>query len=132
MRTLSFLLIGAALAACAPVTPPGPNPQAQAKLQRLLAGKVAGQSMMCIPSYRADKMITIDDNTIAFRDGNRVYVNEMQGGGCSRLSSGFYTLVTRSTTTSLCRGDIAELADPASGMMVGSCVFGDFVPYSRT
>jgi hypothetical protein len=129
MRHSSLLLLGAAaLGACAPVPPPAPNLEAQAELQQLLAGKVAGQPVSCLPPSRSDQMITIDDNTIAFRQGNTVYVNEIEGSGCSHLSTGFYTLLTR-RSGNLCSGQIAQVADLNAGTTVGSCVLGDFVPY---
>jgi hypothetical protein len=46
------------------------------------------------------------------------------------LGAGHYALVTRQFSGSLCRGDIATVADLSSGMTVGSCVMGDFVPYT--
>jgi hypothetical protein len=52
-------------------------------------------------------------------------------GECSLLKSGFYTLVTRSNGMGLCRGDIADVADVRTGMTVGSCAIGDWVPYAR-
>lgn len=133
MRNASLLLLGAAaLGACAQVPPPAPNIEAQAELQQLLANKVAGQPVACLPPSRSEQMITIDDDTIAFRHGNTVYVNEIEGGGCGRLSTGFYTLVTRRTSPSLCSGQIADVADLNTGMSVGSCVLGDFIPYRPT
>ena len=38
-------------------------------------------------------------------------------------------LVTRSQGSQLCRGDIGTVTDMTSGMVVGSCALGDFVPY---
>jgi hypothetical protein len=73
-------------------------------------------------------MTAIDDNTIAFRQGSRVYVNH-PSGGCSRLNDGF-ALVTRTPSTRLCRGDIAQVVDMHNGFTVGSCTLGDFVPYA--
>ena len=134
MRGLSLLLLAPALAACTTAAPPQPrSAEAEAELQRLVAGKVAGPAVSCLPRYRADRMVVIDDNTIAFRDGSRVYVNQMRGGGCDRLASGFYTLVTRTVGgTGLCRGEIAQVADLTTGMTVGSCALGDFIPYTRS
>jgi hypothetical protein len=133
MRGIPLLLIGAGLAACA-TQPPRPTRtlRAQQQYDQLLAGKAAGAPMSCLPSYRSNDMVTIDDNTIAFKDGSsRVYINHMQGG-CSNLSAGPYALVTRSFGgAGLCRGDIAQVVDTLSHMTVGSCVFGDFVPYAR-
>lgn len=133
MRGISLLLIGPALASCA-TAPPQPTRSARAQQQydRLLAGKVAGAPISCLAPYRSGDMVTIDDNTIAFKDGSsRVYINHMRGG-CSNLSGSSYALVTRSFGGSgLCRGDIAEVVDTLNHMTVGSCVFGDFVPYTR-
>jgi hypothetical protein len=38
--------------------------------------------------------------------------------------------VTRSSGSGLCRGDIARVADVSTGMIVGSCAVGDFIPYT--
>ena len=73
-----------------------------------------------------------DDDTIAFRNGpGSVYINHMQGGGCLNIDSGRNTLVTRTPGPNLCRGDIAQIVDLGAHIPVGSCVFGDFVPYRR-
>ena len=134
MRVISVIIGGAILASCTAGPEPAPLRTAakQREYQLALQGKVAQRPVSCLPSYRSGDMRTIDDNTILFRDGaSRVYVNHMQGG-CSSLSRGNYTLVTRSFGGSgLCRGDIAQVVDLLNGMQVGSCVFGDFTPYVR-
>jgi hypothetical protein len=130
MRCLSLVLIGAALASCS--TAPEPrSPQATAKLDKLLAGRVAGTPRDCLPTYRSGDMITIDENTILFRQGSRYWRNDPQGG-CSGLGSGNYALVTKSYGSSgLCRGDIGRVMDLTTGIVVGSCSLGDFVPYTK-
>lgn len=131
MRSMSLLLLAAALGACSTTPQPGRTADAEAHLHKLLDGRVASAPKTCLPHYRADNMVVIDDNTILFRDGRTVYRNDFQGGTCSRLGSGFYALLTRTSGgTGLCRGDIAEVVDTSSGMQVGSCVLGDFVPYT--
>ena len=76
-------------------------------------------------------MIVIDENVIAFRDNaRRVYINHMRGGGCLGLDGGRNALVTRNPTGRLCSGDIAQVLDTSSRIMMGSCVFGDFVPFT--
>jgi hypothetical protein len=130
MRTPVIALIASALIGCSTAPQPeSTSAEAEARLQQLLAGKVAGQPTDCLPHWRTDKMVIIDDDTIVFDDGSTVYRNEIQGE-CSRISSGFYTLVTTSSGgTGLCRGDIARVMDTRTGISVGSCVIGDFVPY---
>jgi hypothetical protein len=131
MRPISVLLMGAVLVSCTTAPPQAPRRSAekQREFQQLLAGKVAQRPISCLPHYRSNDMQIIDDDTIAFRDGRRVYVAHMQGG-CNNLSYGTYALVTRQYgTADLCRGDIAQVVDTLNGITVGSCVFGDFEPY---
>lgn len=133
MRVISVLMAGAVLASCT-TAQPGPTRAAQKQLefQQLLTGKVAQAPISCLPHYKSGDMRVIDDDTIAFRDGNRrVYVAHMNGG-CSNLGSGSYALVTKQFgNADLCRGDIARVVDTLNGFTVGSCSFGDFVPYVR-
>jgi len=134
MRIFALALTAAAVSSCTAGPPPGPvamSPANQERLAALLAGKVAGPPTGCLPTYRSDDMIVIDEHVIAFRDtGRRVYINNMQGGGCLNIDGGRNALVTRTPTGRLCRGDIATVLDTASRMTVGSCVFGDFIPYT--
>ena len=54
-------------------------------------------------------------------------------GPATDLASGHYALVTTPDRQSgLCRGDIAQVVDLTNGMLVGSCVLGDFIPYTRS
>ena len=129
MRAIPLLLIAAAVGGCAAQPPASRSAQAEAKFQELTAGKVPGTPVTCLPAYRTGDMVTIDDSTVVFKEGSRVYVNQLIGE-CSGLDSGFYTLVTRSHGSGLCRGDISDVRDISSGVTVGSCALGDFVPYA--
>lgn len=123
----------AVLSACTTAPPPPRTAAAEQHLQRLLAGKTPGAAQSCLPSYRTSSdMVIIDDHTVLFRDGGRrVWRTEMRGP-CSQLGSGHYILVTRSFGgQGPCRGDIARLVDLSSGMTVGSCSWGEFVPYTK-
>jgi hypothetical protein len=134
MRLISVLMAGAMLASCTTGPPPPTYRSAdkQRDFEMLVGGKVAQAPISCLPHYRSGDMRVIDDETIAFRDGSaRTYVTHMRGG-CNELSSGHYALVTNQVgSPDLCRGDIARVVDTLNGMTVGSCVFGDFVPYVR-
>ena len=132
MRRIALLLIGAALGSCA-TTPPAPTRSAakQVEYERLLAGKVAGAPQSCLATYHQNDMVVIDESTVAFRQGsNRVYVNHMQGG-CSNLGDNYALVTKQFGSAQLCRGDIAQVVDLTNKFTVGSCVFGDFIPYAR-
>ena len=134
MKTLPLILAAAAaLGSCATASPEEMAAQAardQAKLASLTAGKVAGQPMSCLSNWRSRDMVVVNENVVAFRDGRkRVYVNAMNGP-CNGLGPGRGALVTQTTGSSLCRGDIAQVLDTVSRTSLGSCSFGDFVPYS--
>lgn len=134
MRGLLVLLVGAMLAGCAATAEqPMRSAQKQQEYERLIAGKVAGPPVSCLPTYNANDMIVIDEQTIAFRQGgNNVYIAHMPAGGCSNLGRPPYTMLTKQFgTAQLCRGDIARIIDTTNRITVGSCVFGDFTPYSK-
>ena len=129
MRRLSLLLLTVTVAACS--TAPQPrSPKAAAHLEELLGGKVAQAPINCLHRSSSSDMIVIDDHTIVFREGRRLYRNDLGGGSCPGLGMG-NTLVTRQFGgQGLCRGDVAQVINSGSGMTIGSCVMGDFVPYS--
>jgi hypothetical protein len=61
--------------------------------------------------------------------GGRKWVNR-PAAGCPDL--GFSrALRTRTPSTRLCRGDLATVFDPVSGITYGGCGLGDFEPYRR-
>ena len=132
MRYQALLLFAAAVGSCAPVQPAPRTPQAETQLQHLLSGRVQGPAISCLPDYRSNDMVVIDDNTVLFRDGRTVYRNDFQGGSCPHLGNGNFALLTKRIGGSgLCRGDIAEVKDLVNHFTVGSCVMGDFVPYTK-
>lgn len=131
MRSFCFLASAAALVGCTTAPDPTRAARADAEFQQLVAGKVAGAPVSCLARSPQSNMVVIDDSRVAFRSGARVFVNDFRGGSCARLGSGHYTLVTRSSGGGLCSGDFAEVVDTSTGMTMGSCVLGDFVPYNE-
>lgn len=130
VRMAALLAVIAAASACAAsAVTELRTARAQSELARALAGKVAGPPIKCLPSHRTRDMTIIDDNTILFRDGrNRVYRNDPPGG-CSPMGGAGYTLVTRSITGEMCRGDFVQVVDLTSRITAGACSLGEFIPY---
>jgi hypothetical protein len=129
MRIFMLATAVVGLCACATASEPAQrSAQAQHEYDHLLAGKVPGKAEKCLPTYRSNDMTIIDDETILFRDGRTVYVNKPLGG-CNNLHQSGRALVTKNFGPQLCRGDLATVVDNSSGMSVGACSLGDFVPY---
>ena len=133
MRYIALIVGGAGLAACS--TAPEPvmrSAERQAEYNKLIEGKVAGAPVDCLPRFDANDMRAIDDQTAVFKGvGNdKVYVTRF-GGSCYNLGAPGYALVTKQYGEErLCRGDIARIVQTSAGLTVGSCVIGDFVPYT--
>ena len=134
IRTSSALAIGAVLiaASAATIAKPGHSPKSAEALAKALAGRTAGPSTRCVPDFRTSDMKIIDDGTIIFGQGKTVYL-QRPAGGCPGLGIGGNSLVARQFATNrMCQGDINEVVDVRNGITVGSCVFEDFIPYTRS
>lgn len=132
--TLRFFVavpIAVALASCTGAyNGPYRDTRGEAELAHQLAGKVQGPPVHCLPNYRTNDHQVIDRDTILYRDGRTVYVQNTNGS-CYPDGTGLgYTLVLRKFgTTDLCRGDIAQVINSSGGTFAGSCSFNDFIPY---
>ena len=77
-------------------------------------------------------MITIDENTVFFKVGSTYYRNDFRGEGCSNLGRAGSTMVTKSPAGArFCDGETITINDSVSGMLLGVCSFGEFVPYRK-
>lgn len=109
--------------------PPRLTEKQAAKLEKAIAGKVAGQPVSCAGRVgSSDRLEVVSDGVLLYRaNRNLVYVNRLWGE-CRGISRGD-TLVLKPTLNQYCSGDIARSVDLNVGMTVGSCALGDFVPY---
>ena len=104
---------------------------AQAKLDKLLSGRVAGQSVKCLSSKKTNSPIGIDDGTILFRDGPRLWRNDLRGGlKCGELN-GRKALMSEGAKLQVCSGTTLSIVDLDTGSATGGCLLGEFVPYTK-
>ncbi|WP_375402065.1 hypothetical protein [uncultured Sphingomonas sp.] len=128
MRLTCLLATAAALLAAAPTSAQrGYDPQA--RLDRLLAGRVAGAPVRCIPLRPNTRSEIVEGRAIVYREGRRFYVNRPTAGLEWLLRDSI--LVTRPVVGQLCRGEPVQLVDQPSRIQRGSVTLGDFVPYAR-
>lgn len=98
------------------------------KLTKQLAGMMPGKPQDCITPSRSLGSDRYGDVTLIKDRQGTLYLSRFQGG-CSANSSD--ALISRRPTERLCRGDIVESRDLVNGITSGSCIYGDFVPYTR-
>lgn len=130
MSTAPYLAVAAlCLAAASPLLAAPTQARGEEKLAKLLAGATPGKAQSCMSTFPQRDSQTIDGIGIVYREGKTWWLNRFEGG-CPQLTSST-AIVTRTSMTQLCRGDIARVVDPGVGMELGSCVFSDFVPYTK-
>lgn len=134
MKPAITLLVAALATACMSAGKPAERAElsarAQARVDRALAGRTAGEAVTCIVQRDIRHSRTIADGIMLFEGPNDVLWVNRGSGGCSVLHYGraFHTVTP---STSLCRGDIVTVFDPTSGIEFGGCSLDDFVPYRR-
>jgi hypothetical protein len=129
MRKFSISIAAAAILSTAmPAVAARPTPQQ--RLDKLLAGRVAGKPVNCISLRDIRSSEIIDGTAIVYRTGaNRLYVNRPRGG--EQQLDDDDILVTNTYTSQLCSIDIVRLLDRTSRFETGFVSLGEFVPYVR-
>lgn len=107
------------------------SPKQSETLDKQLTGKVAGEPMKCLPSYRTNQTIRVSDSILLYRaSGSLVYRNDLRSS-CPGLARDSDIMVVRQFGSSTCSGDFFHLVDRSSGIRGPTCVFGEFVPYRK-
>lgn len=132
MRTLVALACAGLASACTMNEPSEADRTAsEASLSTALRDyEPAGPPVSCVQTrelggnHSAGDAIVFEGTT-----RSRLFVNR-PAAACPDIGSG-RALQTRTFTNQLCRGDIATVFDPVSGITFGGCGLGDFQPYRR-
>ena len=102
---------------------------ARAALDTELAGLVPGKPQVCVNTTDLRDLKAYGATLVYHGTGRDKFVNQTSGG-CERVANNDI-LVTRTSSSRLCRGDIATTVDQSSRSFSGSCGLGEFVRYSR-
>lgn len=101
----------------------------EAKLAKLLDGRVAGKPVNCISLRDIQSSEIIDDTAIVYRAGRTLYVNRPRAGADSL--DGNDILLTRTYTGNLCSIDTVDLLDRTTQFQRGFVSLDMFVPYTK-
>jgi hypothetical protein len=130
MASFSRLIIAAALAAAATTPALGaPRLSPEARLDKLIGDRVAGEPVSCINLRDVQSSQIIDGTAIVYRVGSKLYVNHPRSG--ARWLDNDDILATRTIGSQLCRIDTVKLIDRTARFPRGFVVLGDFVPYTK-
>ena len=128
-KTIATVLAAATVLSLAASADARPKIASEAKLAKMLDGRVAGEPQDCIflPSIRGTRVI--DKTAIVDDAGRTLWVNRPRSGAESLDDDD--VLLTRLHSSSLCSIDIVELRDRYSHIYGGFVGLGEFVPYKR-
>lgn len=131
MRITQALLAGVLIAVSAvPAGAATRAEKAEARLAKILEGRVAGEPVDCLPLFNIRSSEIIDGTAIVYRtSGNKLYVNRPTIGARSLDRDDI--LVTRTSTSQLCSIDAVRLLDSTSRFYTGFVGLGEFVPYTK-
>lgn len=130
LQGLAMIAVLAAASSALAANPAAPNPKGEAKLAKLLEGRVAGKPVQCITLHGSDSSEVIDGTAIVYHgSGGRYYVNRPRSGASDLRHDD--VLVTKTVTAQLCSIDSVTLVDSLSRFPRGFVNLGDFVPYAK-
>jgi hypothetical protein len=127
MRAFVTLLAGSLLLTASASAAPRLSPEA--RLAQALEGRVAGEPVDCINTYRVRSSRIIEDTAILYDTGSTIYVNHPRAGRESL--DRWDTLVTRQFNSQLCSTDVVQLFDTSARIPTGLVFLGKFVPYKK-
>ena len=127
MRKFVFIAAVAALLA-APAAQARQPADGEAKLAKILKGRVAGEPVSCINTLNTRSTRIIDKTAIVYDAGSVIYVNRPHHPESLDDDD---VMVTRLTGSQLCNVDVVQLRDRTTGFYAGFVGLDRFVPYRR-
>jgi hypothetical protein len=130
MKTLATILAGTALAlaGASAVSAKTLAEKGEARLARMLEGRVAGEPVQCISAMQSNRMQVIEHVGVVYDAGNTIYVARPSD---PRALGPHDALVINRYGGQLCRTDIRHTIDRYDGYVTGPVFLSDFVPYRR-
>ncbi len=129
MKKIALALAAAAtMALAAGPSTAGERLSGDAKLAKLLEGRVAGEPRSCINTRVNQNSEVIDGTAVVYGRGRTIWVNVPDNAQDLDDND---ALLIRQFGPQLCRQDIVTTFNPFGGFYTGNVFLGDFVPYTR-
>ena len=131
MRKIITAILAAALIAPVASAEARPRLTGEAKLAKMLEGRVAGEPTDCIYLPRVRSSTIIDRTAIVYDAGSTIYVNRPRGGEQSLDDDDVMVTDLHGSGSSLCSVDVVRLHDRTNFFYSGFVSLGEFVPYKK-
>ncbi len=130
MVRLAFAVLLLAGCAATPEQLAASQARADTALARAIGDRVAGKPVDCIDANTASGPQVIDERTILYRQGRRVWRNDLPDS-CPFLHGDPILIVELASGGRLCRNDRFRVLQRGSTIPSGMCRLGSFTPYAR-
>jgi hypothetical protein len=124
-RALMLLLV---LAGCAG-SGAGMEERERSRLERQLAGRVAGEPRRCITRFQGTALTAVDRSTVVYDAPGALWVNRLRGD-CPGLRPDD-ALIVESHGDEYCANDRIRPVERGSNIPGAVCFLGEFTPYRR-
>ena len=130
-KTVAAVLAAATVLSLSIAADARPRIAPEAKLAKMLDGRVAGEPQDCIylPSIRSSRII--DRTAIVYDAGRTLWVNRPRSGASSLNDDDILVTDLHGSGSQLCSIDIIRLHDRTSFFYSGFVGLGEFVPYRK-
>lgn len=131
-----FTKIASAAAALALLAAPAVHAQdepamtkGEARLAKMLEGRVAGEPKSCISTIGSRPLTTIDDTALVYKAGSTIWVNYTRTPDA--IDDSDYLVIRKLGGSQLCRSDQVTTYDRTGNFFSGVIFLDDFVPYTK-
>ena len=129
MRKIALAIVTGAALLAAPAIQAKPKLTPQQQLDKLLAGRVAGKPVHCIPNFDAREMQVLDKTAIVYGHGDTIWVNIPRN--VADLDDDEIQVI-HSNGSQLCSLDMVRTVDRGGHFPTGFISLGEFVPYKKS
>ena len=129
MKKLAITLAGAALALTGTAASADSlTERGEAKLARMLDGRVAGEPRSCISAFDSNRIRVIEHVGIVYDNGGTIWVARATH---PEVLGPWDVPIIERHTSQLCTSDLIRTVDRNGGNFTGVVFLEDFVPYTR-
>jgi hypothetical protein len=107
---------------------PTRNEKNEAKLEKMLEGRTAGEPVSCIPLMQSNRLEVIEGVAVVYNSGDTIYVS--RPADPSTLNRDDIMVINR-FGSQFCDTDIIRTVDRNGGYMTGVVFLKKFVPYKK-